>query len=727
MLMRAARVGVFLSSSTAHRPPFGSIFPAKRIGIHARRLMTKMEGDDAPASITAAPLRDQLVQYDGKILKTVQEGKAYILVPPNARTSLDPQANAKADDSGQVQNVFYNPIQQFNRDLSVLAINAFAEDACERKKLAHAALRSKKGDKRERKRKREESKQEAQAGEQETVKVRKTADDSATSEQNGASGVEAHTEHVRAVAQPEAAEMPDEKNLDAGEHTANGKIEPSATGTASIPKASDWKPRFRILDALSATGLRALRYASEVPYVTAVVANDRDANAVKNIDLNVQHNRLTDLITTTTGDALRHMYGVAFPPTHTHGPQHISGKYDVIDLDPYGTAAPFIDAALQALEDGGMLCVTCTDSGVFASCGYSEKTFSLYGGMPIKGSHSHEGGLRLIIHSVATSAAKYGIAIEPLLSLSIDYYVRIFIRIRKSAQEVKFLAGKTMLVYGCDHGCGAWSTQFIGRHTQQPGNGKQTNWKYSIAQAPSANQLCEHCGSKTHLAGPMWGGPLHNAAFIEKILHSLDSVDGELYQTKARVEGMLDTALDELSVSSPPIEAQPHTASTRREDSLLIPPTPPETRDLHPFFFIPSALVKVIKAQAPAENLLKGALRHAGYRATRSHCKPGSVKTDAPWTVIWEVLREWVRQRAPVKEGSVKEGTPGWKILQQKREDGEGESGEIEGSNSDPPTKRLKVVFDENLGKDKPGKRLIRYQMNPRENWGPMSKAKGHA
>lgn len=29
-------------------------------------------------------------------------------------------------------------------------------------------------------------------------------------------------------------------------------------------------------------------------------------------------------------------------------------RYNVIDLDPYGTASPFIDGAVQAVSDGGM-------------------------------------------------------------------------------------------------------------------------------------------------------------------------------------------------------------------------------------------------------------------------------------------------------------------------------------------------------------------------------------
>ena len=29
-------------------------------------------------------------------------------------------------------------------------------------------------------------------------------------------------------------------------------------------------------------------------------------------------------------------------------------RVDVVDLDPYGTAAPFVDASVQCVNDGGM-------------------------------------------------------------------------------------------------------------------------------------------------------------------------------------------------------------------------------------------------------------------------------------------------------------------------------------------------------------------------------------
>ncbi|KAK5169642.1 RNA methyltransferase tRNA(m5U54)methyltransferase [Saxophila tyrrhenica] len=730
-----------------------------------------MTTEDQPVAIAAEPKAGQTVEHDGKVYTTVREGKAFILVPPKARTSVDPKS--KAGDGSQAQDVFYNPIQQFNRDLSVLAIKAFAEDSCKRKRERHEAQGGKTKRKKDNKRKRA-AVEGAHAEEDGNPTKVSRSEDGSRETAAGQEGDDVQVEHTSGKTRQEDATVEGDQARAEAAQEANGVLpseaqasegaaqtgtptnDPNQNGDAAQGQSKQpWKPRFRILDALSATGLRALRYATEIPDATAVVANDREKKATKSINLNVEHNKLDSMITTTTSDALGHMYSVAYPPPESHGPKHINGRYDVVDLDPYGTAAPFIDAALQALEDGGLLCVTCTDSGVFASCGYSEKTFSLYGGMPIKGIHSHEGGLRLILSSIATTASKYGLAIEPLLSLSIDFYARVFVRVRKSPLDVKFLAGKTMFVYDCDHGCGAWTTQFIGRHVKHKDS--NTNWKYTIAQAPIADSTCEHCGSKMHLAGPMWGGPLHNPAFIEKILDDLKGADAEVYKTKPRIEGMLDTALDEMVVNPETMDFR--NVNTKTGEREIIPRMAPELIDRHPFFFIPSALCKVIKAQAPAEALIKGALRHAGYKVTRSHCKPGSIKTDAPWAVIWEVFREWARQKSPVKEGALQEVHPGWKILQAMRKSDDDRSistgnekakpeahgnGTAEGTpdivtedkdsgGQTPPhrptnpsdVKRLKVVFDEKLGRDKPGKRLVRYQENPRENWGPMRKAQG--
>lgn len=447
------------------------------------------------------------------------------------------------------------------------------------------------------------------------------------------------------------------------ESRANVEGRAPEDGVATQPKdeTKPWQPRFRILDALSATGLRALRYAQEIPFATSIVANDMDRKAVESMGLNIKHNRLESKITPNTGNAIAHMYHVAFPPEDSHGPDHVSAKYDVIDLDPYGTAAPFLDAALHAVNDGGMLCVTCTDSGVFASCGYPEKTFSLYGGMPIKGGHSRRwSSSDSTLNRICRGQARYRDR-----AFALPQHRFLHPCLRSCTQE----PGRSQVPRRKDNGHiqlrqRMWRLDYSAsgpQHKTAVIQGRQHILKYSIAQAPGANSNCDHCGSKTHVAGPMWAGPLHNAAFIERMLKDVSQVDQEVYATTDRIEGMLDTALEEIYVSKyVPEKGQPH------ED--LIPRTIPEQIDEQPFFVIPSALSKVIHAQAPSEAAFKGALRHAGYRATRSHCKPGSIKTEAPWTAIWEIMREWVRQKSPIKEGKVKQNMPGWKILQATRE-----------------------------------------------------------
>jgi len=527
---------------------------------------------------------------------------------------------------------------------------------------------------------------------------------------------------------PEAGETKRPKNHDReNSMTGDGAI---ATGLADSAEVTDGQPEprkantptVRILDALSATGLRALRYAQEFPFNTAITANDLLPAATESIRMNVEHNRLQDKITPVTSNALAHMYTAAFA-----GAPHEYAKYDVIDLDPYGTAVPFLEAALLAINDGGLLCVTCTDAGVWASCGYVEKTFSLYGGISTKGPHSHEAGLRIILHSIAMTAAKHSIAIEPLLSMSIDFYARVFVRVRKSAADVKMLAGKTMLVHQCDSGCGAWTTQTIARNLIQTGKKDTQFFKHSPAQT-TGNTHCPHCSSKTHVAGPMWGGQLHNPFFISRILSYLPTLDPSTYATTSRVEGMLTSALDELEVLDSVTDAKQDNAGA---PSVLIPALKPQTYDPHPFFFNPSALSKVLHCQAPSESAIKGALRHAGYVATRSHTKPGCIKTQAPWDVIWDIMREWVRQKASAKEASFKPNTAGWNIIKDHIKPAEEDQAMVDDDGKGKkinllPSER-KIEFDEKLGKDKDPKRLLRYQLNPRANWGPMARAKGPA
>jgi tRNA (guanine26-N2/guanine27-N2)-dimethyltransferase len=308
---------------------------------------------------------------------------------------------------------------------------------------------------------------------------------------------------------------------------------------------------------------------------------------------------------------------------------------------------------------------------------------------------------------------------EPLLSLSIDFYARVFVRIHKSAADVKFLAGKTMVVYNCDTGCGAWETQMVARNKLAKNkSGTGHFWKHVFAASPTSSENCAHCGSVMHLAGPMYAGPLHSPEFIKRILDGLPTASKDTYHTTGRIEGMLNVALEEtLPYVDEGVDSPTSTSKTSRYD--------PAALDLYPFFFIPSVLAKVIHCITPHENALRGALRHLGYRVTRSHTKPGSIKTDAPWEVIWEVMREWAKQKAPIKDGAIRKGAAGWKIMRMEEKKVDGGPANTEDKKEEKP--KLEIVFNEALGKEGNQKKLIRYQVNPRENWGPMNRAKGNA
>ena len=63
--------------------------------------------------------------------------------------------------------------------------------------------------------------------------------------------------------------------------------------------------------------------------------------------------------------------------------------FHIIDLDPYGSPAPFLDSAIQAIVEGGLLMVTCTDMAVL--CGnHGETCYAKYGSYPVKSKFCHE-------------------------------------------------------------------------------------------------------------------------------------------------------------------------------------------------------------------------------------------------------------------------------------------------------------------------------------------------
>ncbi|EJW87069.1 hypothetical protein WUBG_02018 [Wuchereria bancrofti] len=132
------------------------------------------------------------------------------------------EGSAKLDSSSPAV-AFYNPAQQFNRDLTILVLQQFVED-------------------------RKKELEEKKCNEQ------------------------------------------------------NGDVEPQAKRSRKLGVRDD--SEIRILDALSASGLRAIRFAKEVPYVAKIIANDFSEQAVSSMNKNIEMNGVQNLVESRCGDAV---------------------------------------------------------------------------------------------------------------------------------------------------------------------------------------------------------------------------------------------------------------------------------------------------------------------------------------------------------------------------------------------------------------------------------------
>ncbi|CAF5202866.1 unnamed protein product, partial [Rotaria magnacalcarata] len=88
----------------------------------------------------------------------------------------------------------------------------------------------------------------------------------------------------------------------------------------------------KIAEALSATGLRSIRYAREIPGIDTIYANDIDAGAVESIKQNIELNDVKHLVQASHDDAMNLLYSHRKPDNQFH----------VVDLDPYGTPGQFL-------------------------------------------------------------------------------------------------------------------------------------------------------------------------------------------------------------------------------------------------------------------------------------------------------------------------------------------------------------------------------------------------
>lgn len=317
-----------------------------------------------------------------------------------------------------------------------------------------------------------------------------------------------------------------------------------------------------VVDALAGTGARSLRLAKEVKAPLIVHANDGDANAVKAIRKGAQANAIDPArLQVTEGDA------------------HVllaTRRFDVVDLDPCGSPMPFLDAALRAVRHGGLVCATATDTGALARkfprvC---RRRYDAHHGLH-KAPWRAEVGLRVLAGAIVRAAGRFERSAVPVLSVANGHWMRVVAQVTDGPQA--------------DHTARQLRAAMQDRET---GNGRF---------------LDAHATPEGDWAGPLWSGPLHDAALLDG-MHA--AAAGKTLARPKPTLGLLELLRQEAGAPA--------------------------------FWVEPDLLQKGFRPPAPRRDAFIDRLRAAGFAAARSHIEPQAVRTDADL----EGLRQAWQQRA---------------------------------------------------------------------------------
>ncbi len=320
-------------------------------------------------------------------------------------------------------------------------------------------------------------------------------------------------------------------------------------------------------EPMAGSGVRGIRLALEVNGVDRVVMGDLSPTAVRLGELNAERNGVSDRVGFRLLDANLLLSLHCYP----------GGRLDYVDVDPYGSPAPFMDTAVRSVRNHGVLAFTATDMAPL--CGVNPGAcLRKYGAAPLPGGFCHETAVRLLIGAVVRAAAVHERSATPLFSYYSDHYVRVYCRLDRGKRRADARLAQTGYVKYCP-GC-------LHRET-------------SMDNKP---EPCTVCGSETRVGGPLWLGEQSDPEYVSRMLE--DSTLSHLAGSKA--VKLIHMAVDESGY----------------------PPW---------FYDIDSVCSQLgVRSMATEEALTR--IREAGYRVSRTHYGERAIKTDASMVELKKVL-----------------------------------------------------------------------------------------
>ncbi len=168
---------------------------------------------------------------------------------------------------------------------------------------------------------------------------------------------------------------------------------------------------FVCLLPLEGTGVRGIRIQKAFPKAV-VLYNDISPTAVQFIEKHLELNGVTQ------------NYSISQLPADQFLLKQKMA--DFIDIDPFGSPNPFLDAAIKRIKHKGLLAITATDTA--AMCGSSQKAgLRKYGTRSQKDiPWQHEFGVRSFIAHVQRLAAQFEKTLIPIFVYPKRHYYRFF-------------------------------------------------------------------------------------------------------------------------------------------------------------------------------------------------------------------------------------------------------------------------------------------------------------
>lgn len=340
------------------------------------------------------------------------------------------------------------------------------------------------------------------------------------------------------------------------------------------------KEKLFYCEPMAGSGIRAVRIANEIENIFVVI-NDKNPHAVDLIKENVKQLQLLEKASVHMDDANEIMV--------RHAAER--NRFDVLDVDPFGSPSVFMDSAAQAISYNGFLAVTSTDMATM--CGrYPKACIRKYASKPIHSSIGHEVAVRILIGFIATNLARQGKSTKPIFAHSTEHYIRAYVIAEKGITKAKESMNTLGFIAHCPN-CYAIES------------------KKGIINTIS--KQCPQCHNENRLlGGPIWLGDLYDEPFVSKLKSEVEN-NQENYGSHKKMAKMLTLIEDE-------VKAQ-------KTDAGIC------FFDLHQIsdkLNIPSP-----KVDSVIEEITKG-----GFSATRTHFRTNSIKTNAPIDKIVSAMKK---------------------------------------------------------------------------------------